>query len=71
MCLIDLVMVFLKMPVAFIWGDKDAFESPKTGKEKAMTIENHEFEVVEQAGHIPWFDKPEKCAELILKMASK
>ena len=61
----------LRVPVGFIWGDKDAFESPETGKEKAKAIENHVFEVVEQAGHCPWFDRPERCAELILEMGGK
>lgn len=61
----------LKVPVGFIWGDKDTFEKPDTGSEKAKAIENHVFEVVEQAGHCPWFDEPERCVELILEMAAR
>jgi len=57
----------LKVPAAFIWGDKDAFESPETGMPKAKAIENHSFAVVENAGHCPWLDQPEKCTDLILK----
>lgn len=58
----------LKIPVGFIWGDNDAFESPETGILKAKKIENHSFEVVKNAGHCPWLDQPEKCTSLIIKM---
>jgi pimeloyl-ACP methyl ester carboxylesterase len=58
----------LKIPVGFIWGDADAFEAPETGIKKAKSIENHSFAVVEDAGHCPWFDQPEKCTALILEM---
>ncbi len=58
----------LKVPVGFIWGDKDAFESPETGIQKAKAIENYSFELVKDAGHCPWLDQPEICAALILKM---
>lgn len=61
----------LKMPVAFIWGDKDVFETAESAREKANAIENHRFEVVENAAHCPWFDEPERCVELILEMTGK
>jgi pimeloyl-ACP methyl ester carboxylesterase len=58
----------LQVPVRFIWGSKDAFEKPETGKQKAATIPDHQFEVVENAGHCPWLDQPEKCVALISSM---
>ncbi len=58
----------LKVPVGFIWGNKDAFESPDTGIHKARAIENFSFEVIENAGHCPWFDQPEQCISSIIKM---
>ena len=58
----------LKVPVGFIWGDADAFESPETGVLKAKGVENYSFEVVENAGHCPWFDQPEACVSLIIQM---
>ena len=57
----------LQIPVHFIWGDKDAFENPTTGKPKAAAIENHSFDIVENAGHLPWLDKPDQCTSLIIK----
>jgi pimeloyl-ACP methyl ester carboxylesterase len=58
----------LQVPVRFIWGSKDAFEKPETGKQKAATIPDYQFEVVENAGHCPWLDQPEKCVSLIKSM---
>jgi pimeloyl-ACP methyl ester carboxylesterase len=58
----------LNIPVRFIWGEKDAFEKPATGIEKANSIKNHQFEVVENAGHCAWIDNPAKCVSLIISM---
>lgn len=58
----------LHVPVRFIWGDKDAFEKPETGKVKASAIKDYKFVAVENAGHMPWLDQPEKCVSLILQM---
>ncbi len=58
----------LKIPVRFIWGDKDAFEKPETGRPKTLAIEDCKFEVVENAGHSPWLDQPEVCTSLIQTM---
>lgn len=58
----------LKIPVRFIWGDKDVFEKPESGRKKAASINNYQFEVVEDAGHTAWLDQPSKCISLILSM---
>ncbi len=58
----------LEVPVRFIWGDHDAFENPVTGKQKASAISDQQFVVVENAGHCPWLDQPEKCAEWAIRM---
>jgi len=56
------------VPVRFSWGDKDAFEKPETGLSKASAIQGNKFEVVENAGHCPWLDQPEKCVALAIAM---
>ena len=58
----------LKVPVRLIWGDQDAFEKPATGFTKASAIRDYKFEVVENAGHCPWLDQPEKCVSFIISM---
>ncbi|MFD3001616.1 alpha/beta fold hydrolase [Pontibacter toksunensis] len=56
------------MPVRFIWGDRDVFERPVTGMRKASAIQDMRFEVVENAGHSPWLDQRERCADLAAAM---
>jgi len=58
----------LKLPVRFIWGSDDAFESPDSGRVKAEAVRDCRFEVVEGAGHCPWLDKPDVCVKLLLKL---
>jgi pimeloyl-ACP methyl ester carboxylesterase len=58
----------LSVPVRFIWGDKDAFEKPDTGMQKAKRINDCKFEVVENAGHCLWLDQPEQSTKAILSM---
>lgn len=65
--LIDNQLKELKMPVHFIWGDKDVFEKPESGQPKAATIPKHTFDVVKNAGHLPWLDQADECAFLIIK----
>ena len=61
-------LIQLKMPVRFLWGDKDVFETPESGLKKASTISDYKFEVVENAAHMPWLDQQGKCSELIIKL---
>ncbi len=61
----------LQVPVRIIWGEQDAFEKPKTGRPKTSTIKDCQFETVENAGHCPWLDQPEKCASLIISMLNE
>ncbi len=58
----------LSMPVKFIWGDKDAYENPESGLQKAKAIKDYEFKVIAEAGHCPWLDQPKQCTEAIMAM---
>lgn len=57
----------LKMPVHFIWGDKDVFEDPISGARKANAIKDHRFITIADAGHCPWLDRPEECARTVIQ----
>lgn len=54
-------------PVLFVWGDRDAFAPPASGEEACRTMRQAELEVIAGAGHLPWMDEPEKCAEAIAR----
>jgi pimeloyl-ACP methyl ester carboxylesterase len=70
-CYIGNKLEMLKVPVGFIWGDRDAFEKPDTGRTKANLITGHSFHVVQNAGHCPWFNNGEQCLFLIDKILNK
>ena len=55
----------LQPPTCFIWGDKDAFAPPASGEEACTRMSNARLEVVKNAGHLPWLDDPQRCADVL------
>lgn len=55
----------LPVPTRFIWGDRDAFDPPSTGADLAARMTDARLEVIEDAGHLPWLDEPQRCAGAI------
>ncbi len=53
----------LATPTLFLWGDKDPFGSPGVGRMLAQEMPDARLQVIEDAGHLPWLDRPEYCAE--------
>lgn len=49
----------------FLWGDHDPFGSPSLGSEMAAMMPNAAVVTVSDAGHLPWLDQPDFCAERI------
>lgn len=58
----------LKVPVRFVWGDKDAFEKPGNALPKVSAIKDCKFKTVKNAAHAPWLDRPEYCCQLITSL---
>ena len=56
----------IQQPTLFIWGAKDAFAPPSSGLEAVNIMLDARVEVVPEAGHLPWLDAPDRCAELIV-----
>ena len=49
----------LQVPVVFLWGEKDAFDSPAHGERIATQIPAGGHLVrIPDAGHLPWLDDP-------------
>lgn len=57
----------LTMPVCFIIGDKDQFDTVDNVKKIIANMKDAKIEVVNGGGHILWLDEPELCSELILQ----
>ena len=55
----------MDLPVRFVWGSHDLFESAHSGRELAEQMPNAEFIQIDDAGHLPWLDQPEATARAI------
>lgn len=55
----------VEQPVLIIWGEEDAVAGIDEGRRIADTMSDVRFEAIPDAGHLPWIDAPERCAELI------
>ena len=58
-------MDVLTVPTLFIWGESDVYGSPEEGE--ALVARNPDLRLVRvpDAGHLVWFDAPEKVAQEI------
>lgn len=60
-------MKHLRPATLFIWGDKDKFGPPALGQEMAALAPMANCEILPDAGHLIWFDQPDRCAQLTLQ----
>jgi pimeloyl-ACP methyl ester carboxylesterase len=58
-------MVHLPVPTLFAWGDADAFAPPSSGQEMAARMPDARIQVIPDAGHLPWYDRPHTVATAI------
>lgn len=59
----------LTVPVAFVWGEHDAFTTPEAGRRlAAVTRRAGPFVVIPDAGHLPWLDEPDLVASAVLSV---
>jgi pimeloyl-ACP methyl ester carboxylesterase len=63
MLLSDDVVSHVTMPVLFLWGDEDPNGGPSVARAFAERFPNAELEVIPKAGHAPWIDELELCAD--------
>lgn len=55
----------IEQPVLFIWGEEDSNVRLEAGRHTADTMADARFLAIPDAGHLLWYDAPERCAELI------
>jgi pimeloyl-ACP methyl ester carboxylesterase len=61
----------LRMPTAFLWGERDAFGPPEEGEAIAARNPNLRVIRIPRAGHLPWIDQPDRVvSEIILFLAA-
>ncbi len=52
----------LQVPTSFFWGKRDTFGRVHAARALAETFANAQLELVDDAGHLPWLDAPERAA---------
>ena len=63
-------MPSLSIPTLFIWGDSDKFSPSSIGRDIAAKMPDARIEVLEDAGHVPYLEQPERIAKLITEFLS-
>jgi len=59
----------IEVPTLVVWGASDGIVAPDYGRAYAAEIPGARFELVEEAGHYPHVEQPERFAELVLAFA--
>jgi pimeloyl-ACP methyl ester carboxylesterase len=49
----------IRCPALVLWGESDPYLGPENGRRFARALPNAEFELVAEASHWPWIDRPE------------
>jgi 2-hydroxy-6-oxonona-2,4-dienedioate hydrolase len=59
----DEILARVTMPTLFLWGDEDPNGGELVAKKFVARVPNAQLEVIPQAGHAPWIDELDLCAE--------
>ena len=54
----------LAMPALIVWGKRDPWLAPELAERYGARLPHAEVEVIEEAGHWPWLDRPELVARI-------
>lgn len=58
-------MAQLSVPTLFAWGEADAFAPPSSGRDMVARMPDAHIEVIADAGHLPYIDRPDTVAAII------
>lgn len=61
----------LSVPTLFLWGDADAFAPPSSGHHMVARMPDAHLEIIADAGHLPYLDRPDAVATAIIGFTSK
>jgi len=59
----DDLLARVTMPVLFLWGDEDPNGGESVARAFASRVPYATLEVIQQAGHAPWIDELDLCAD--------
>ena len=52
-------------PLTFIWGEADPFGGGDIAREFVQPFSDATLHLLAGAGHVPWFDEPDRLPELV------
>jgi pimeloyl-ACP methyl ester carboxylesterase len=55
----------LVTPTLFLWGDRDPLGTPQDGQGLVDLMPHARLQVIQDAGHVPWLEWPDVCAEAV------
>lgn len=61
----DSVLASVTTPTHFLWGERDPFGGPETGRALVDRMPNATIEIVPEAGHAPWLDDLDTCVAVV------
>lgn len=67
----DDLLARVTMPVLLLWGDEDPNGGEAVARAFAGRLPDATLEVIPQAGHAPWIDEPDLCADRIRAFLSQ
>ena len=59
----DEILARVTMPTLFLWGDEDPNGGELVAKHLVARLPNAQLELIPRAGHAPWIDELDLCAE--------
>ncbi len=58
----------VRVPVLVVWGKSDRIVTPAYGRAVAASFPNARLEIIEQCGHMPQIEQPQRLLELVATM---
>jgi pimeloyl-ACP methyl ester carboxylesterase len=59
----------VQIPVLVVWGESDGITHPEYGRAYAQSFPNAHFELIQEAGHLPQLEQPERVLKLVSEFA--
>lgn len=67
----DSLLARVRAPTLFIWGGDDPNGGGEIARAFANRVPDAELQVLDGAGHAPWIDEPDRCAELVRRFLAR
>lgn len=64
------VLATIDVPTLFVWGDRDAFAPPSSGKAMVDRMPDARIEVMRDVGHLPHVDQPDTVGQVFADFLS-